>query len=160
MLCSQDADCFPEIFKYIICHVGIRKSKFCFNRCLERVLQERWPDVEIEWFLNRIYFVHFHQLNKLSASSPKLANNATAKKLHLSFKACAVVWMQRFNTLHLMFWCSGPAWWDTAARSCTHAKTPIRPWPSSYAWYAEVHFSDGFSEGLLTCTCLWKIQEF
>ena len=122
MLRSQDADCLLAIVKYIICHVGARKNKFCFDRCLKGVLKQRWRRVWIEWFLNRIYFVYCHQLNKLSASPPKLTNNATAKKLQ---HAWGVVWMQRFNPLHLMFRCSGPAWWETAVRSCTHNQDMI-----------------------------------
>jgi hypothetical protein len=38
----------PAIVMYIICHVGMRDDKFCFDRCLKRVLQQRWPDAVIE----------------------------------------------------------------------------------------------------------------
>ena len=68
MLRRQDAGCFPEIIMYITCHVVIQENKFCFDRCLKRVLQQRWPDVHLYWFLSRIYFVYWHQLNKLSAT--------------------------------------------------------------------------------------------
>ena len=66
MLRSQDAG-FPAILMYITCHVDIRENQFCFDRCLKRVLQQRWPDVLIQWFVNRIYFVYWHQLRTIKS---------------------------------------------------------------------------------------------
>ena len=57
MLRSQDAGCLPATLMYIICHVGTQENNFCFNRCLKTVLKQRWPDVKIKWFLNRIFCV-------------------------------------------------------------------------------------------------------
>ena len=52
--------------------------------------------------------------------------------------------------------CFGPAWWKTAARSCTHAKTQSGQWP----WYAEVHFTDDFSGTFNSAHAFKKTQEF
>ena len=142
MLPSQDASCLPEKVRYIICHVGIRKNRLCFDRCLQRVLQQRWPDVKINrWFENRIYFVYviscinYLHLRMLAKWNEQASFTFLLKAGYL----CRIVWMQRVHgSIHCIPW-------ETTA---TQAMTMM-------LWRALQ--SDDLSEEPLnpTCTCLW-----
>ena len=140
MLRSQDADCFPATLMYIIFHVVIREKKFCFDRCLKGVLRERWPDVLILWFLNRIYFVHCHQLNKLSGHLVDRQYNEEAKKSFATKLGFYVHWADLWLSSWLICrWADGiPSFVDQHSQFPFWNQSLTKWFPSSIACLCSV----------------------